>query len=77
MKDDVHYKNLLNELHLKLLDLESKLNKLSLIKFCREKAEKYLAEVTESLYNINFVLSGMLSKKVENNNEPFLNEIKL
>jgi len=66
----------MDELFFKISDLESKLNKLSLIKFCRDKAEKYLAQITENLYNINLVIISMLAKKEEkNNNEYFINQI--
>jgi hypothetical protein len=52
------------------------MNKLSLIKLCREKAEKYLAQVTDRLYHINLVLTSMLSKKPDNKNEYYLERIK-
>jgi TPR repeat protein len=53
----------MDELQYTVLDIESKLNKLSLIKFCRDKAEKYLGEVTQKLANINLVIMSLLGKR--------------
>lgn len=65
MKNDQNYQKIMLELKQTISDLESKLNKLSLIKFCRDKAEKYLAQVREKLYNINLVIISLLGTKKE------------
>lgn len=60
LKNDPDMKKIFQELYLTLQDLESKLNKLSLITFCRDKAEKYLANVTQKLDQMNIVLLSFL-----------------
>lgn len=50
-----------DELNYTVQDLESKLNKLALISFCRDRAEKYLANVTQKLENINMILLSFLA----------------
>jgi hypothetical protein len=71
----------MSELYETLEDLDSKLDNLALIRFCRDRAEKYLARVTEKVYNINLLLiSNIINKKQEplkedKNNEIFMQEI--
>lgn len=71
-----------HELNQTILDVESRLDKLSLIKFCRDKAEKYLSNVTQKLNNINMILLSFLAgnKKgqeihINNQNEDLLSKI--
>ena len=71
-----------HELNQTILDVESRLDKLSLIKFCRDKAEKYLSNVTQKLHNINMILLSFLAgnKKgkeihINNQNEDLLSKI--
>ena len=72
-----------DELQMTVEDVGSKLNKLALISFCRDKAEKYLANVTEKLDNINMVLlsfvAGTKAKEhpVMNDNSELMEQINL
>ena len=54
---------LFDELENTIEDVESKLNKLALIKFCKSKAEKYLKNVSEKLENINMILLSYLASR--------------
>ena len=47
LKTEPNMIKLFEELDYTIYDVESKLNKLALIKFCKKKAEKYLKNVTE------------------------------
>ena len=69
LKTEPNMIKLFDESDYTILDVESKLNKLALIKFCKKKAEKYLKNVTEKLENINMIflsyLAGRKNKHVE------------
>lgn len=66
LKQDFSFKTIMAEIQETTEDLEDKLQKLSLKRFCREKAEKYLASVTEKLHNHYIVLVSFLNKKQVN-----------
>ena len=69
LKTEPNMIKLFDELDYTIIDVESKLNKLALIKFCKAKAEKYLKNVTEKLENINMIflsyLAGRKNKHIE------------
>ena len=69
LKTEPNMIKLFDELDYTIIDVESKLNKLALIKFCKTKAEKYLKNVSEKLENINMIflsyLAGRKNKHVE------------
>ena len=69
LKTEPNMIKLFDELDYTIIDVESKLNKLALIKFCKTKAEKYLKNVTEKLENINMIflsyLAGRKNKHIE------------
>jgi TPR repeat protein len=69
-KSEVNFSKIIEELSIIIQDVESKLNSLALITFCRDKAEKYLSQVTEKLHNLNLVLISLFTKKIENSEKP-------
>ena len=63
LKSEENMIKLFDELENTIEDVESKLNKLALIKFCKSKAEKYLKNVSEKLENINMILLSYLASR--------------
>ena len=69
LKTEPNMIKLFEELDYTIYDVESKLNKLALIKFCKTKAEKYLKNVSEKLENINMILLSYLAGRKNKNIE--------
>ena len=69
LKTEPNMIKLFEELDYTIYDVESKLNKSALIKFCKTKAEKYLKNVSEKLENINMILLSYLAGRKNKNIE--------